>query len=141
MRSAIAAAALIVLLALSGCATATAGATTEPEATSTPTAETPAPALTAEPSPAEAGFLASVQRFPGLETVTMDDALEVGHYVCAELDSGATVPEINAVTGTTLETNESVILSSSVWLCSAHQSAVEQGIADAHASESPFANL
>lgn len=126
---------LIAVLALTGCAT-----TPQPDPESKPeVAETQAPAEAApeateppvlvaeEPANAvEDEFYTATKRIPGLENVTFADALEVGEYVCAQLDAGVSPLDIIAVKNTDPQNNRDMISVSALTLCTEHEPAMQE---------------
>lgn len=108
----------LVVLVMSGCASA--GASEDVAKSDAPEVEVSAPVLTAEPAPAnavEVEFLTAVQRIPGLEDVTMDAALVVGHAVCDQLASGADPLTMAPVENGDEQANMEAVMVSALTLC------------------------
>ena len=125
---------LIAVLALTGCAT-----TPQPDAESKSQAvekEAPAEAEATEAPPVlvaeepandvEAQFYTATKRIPGLENVAFEDALEVGEYVCAQLDSGVSPLDITAVQNTEPQNNRDMISVAALTLCTEHEPVMQK---------------
>jgi hypothetical protein len=106
-------AAVMIAISLAGCSAAAPKAETVKPSTSA------APALTADPtiSPVEDEFFTATKRIPGLESVSMKDALKVGHYVCDQLAAGVSPLDITAIKNTDRANNEDMISVSTLTLC------------------------
>lgn len=132
MLTAACAAALVML---SGCASGANGAPEPAPAHSSATSmATPSPealALTASPTPdAEEQLVDATHKIPGLESVSKSDAVKVGRYVCAELDSGVDPADITAVADTAATNNADMIMISVLLLCPSHTDQAQQNVYD-----------
>lgn len=129
-KIALLAAAALVVIALSGCAAS--GDVAAPAKNAT-VSETSAPVLTAAPAPAdsvEREFLTAVQRIPGLEDVSLADALAVGNDVCAQLAAGKDPLTMTPVANGAQPDNEDMVMVSALTLCTDQSDAAQQAFID-----------
>lgn len=127
---------LIAALALTGCATTPQPGTPvgEKQSKSSATVE-PAPTLEAAPTEpaataAEDLYYESVVKLAGLESTPREEALQVGSYVCEQLDAGVPPLSIDMVPNADEFTNDRIVLYAALLLCTQHGEAVQQMVID-----------
>lgn len=100
-KKAITLATLALIAGLTGCAggTAEAGVENTPVQSAEVAVESEAPLVAAETSPEDAQYLDAMRRVASLPETEDAKLLEIGQWICDELDSGKTPAEITVIDG------------------------------------------